>query len=68
MAGWKTEGTPECFLKNGEPVTSPREMAELQMNSFRDKVKGLLDKLPDPTEDTTDSSRQLLRDGRAGHQ
>ena len=51
LAGWKVGGTPEAFLTEGRLTRNPREMVELQMEAFSNKVKELIRKLPDPTGD-----------------
>ena len=32
--GWKTGGMPVSFLVNGQSISSPKKMVDLQMNSF----------------------------------
>ena len=44
--GWKKAGTPVAFFINGEKVTSPKMMAEIQINVFHEKVRKLIEKLP----------------------
>ena len=49
--GWKKMGSPEVFLVNGEKVTNPKKMAEIQIDTFYNKVKKLIDKLPPQVND-----------------
>ena len=51
LAGWKTGGTPEAFLVEGRLTRNPRQMVEIQMTAFVDKVKKLSEKLPAPNGD-----------------
>ena len=46
LLNWKGGGGPQSFLKNGLLVRRPIELANLQMEFFNDKVKGLIRDLP----------------------
>ena len=46
QAGWRTGQTPSRFLVDGRIVTAPREMANLQMDHYQNKVRKLLEDLP----------------------
>ena len=61
MTGWKTGGAPEGFLLNGRMVRNPREMAETQMTSFREKVKDIIEKLPDAIGDPLETLKLALQ-------
>ena len=43
--GWKNSSTPETFLVNGQRVSSPSKMTEIQMDAFNKKVKKLSDSI-----------------------
>ena len=46
---------------------NPREMAEIQISAFSDKVRNLLDKMPPPTGDPMEIlTRAVRRDGKVG--
>ena len=44
--GIKRTGSPEMFILDGRQVTSPREMACIQIKTFHDKIKKLIQELP----------------------
>ena len=44
--GVKKTGQPEMFIQNGKQITCPREMAGLQLKTFHEKIKKLLQELP----------------------
>ena len=44
--GWENGGTPTSFLKDGKQITSPKLMANLQMDFFLEKNKKLNEELP----------------------
>ena len=44
--GLETSGPPTALLKDAKIVTSPRLIAEIQSDNFRDKSKDLNSKLP----------------------
>ena len=45
--GWKTGGA-ETFIINGETISNPRKMADVEIECFQNKIKNLIDKLPPP--------------------
>ena len=45
QAGWATGGNPSSFLLDGKLETSPRKLAETQMNFFKNKTQQLLNEL-----------------------
>ena len=49
--GWKSQGNPEFFLMAGQKITNPKLMADLQVNHYHDKVKKLIEELPQQSED-----------------
>ena len=49
--GLKCMGSPEMFIKDGKQITSPKEMASIQMETFHEKVKKLILDLPNTTND-----------------
>ena len=56
--GWKRTGNPEYFLIEGRKVTNPKEMADLQVAHYHNKVKKLIEELPGQTDDQV----KILRD------
>ena len=46
LLNWKGGGGPQSFLKNGLLVRRPIDLANLQMEFFNNKVKGLISNLP----------------------
>ena len=51
QAGWKNNSSPTNFISDGKVITDPKSMAELQMNTFTNKTKKLLEDLPPRTTD-----------------
>ena len=49
--GMKKNTSPTSFLNNGKIVSDPAVMAELQMQSFIDKINKLVNECPPPTID-----------------
>ena len=56
QAGWKSKGPPRQFHLDGKSISSPKQMADIQMNVFRDKVHNLKESLPN---NNTDPLQQL---------
>ena len=44
--GWKSNGPPTAFLQNGKIIRFPKEIANIQMKFFHDKIEDLKMKLP----------------------
>ena len=44
--GWKAAKGPECFIKDGNRVMKPKELADMQVEHFHEKVKKLKSELP----------------------
>ena len=44
--GWKTTTTPQSFQVDGNRISSPKHLANIQMKTFNDKIKKLVEKLP----------------------
>ena len=44
--GWKPAGAPEIFVIDGEKISNPKKMADVQMKFFKEKVENLKNKLP----------------------
>ena len=44
--GWNNVSSPEMFLMDGKQITSPKLMANIQIDVFQNKVKKLLEALP----------------------
>ena len=59
LAGWKAGGTPEAFLVNGRLTRNPREMVEIHMSAFREKVRNIVNKLPGPTGDPMETLQDM---------
>ena len=57
--GWQVSGPPTALIKEGELITKPKDMANLQIETFYNKVENLRRQLPntdsDPTKDLRDS-------------
>ena len=51
ILGWTQGGTPETFMKDGQQIKSPKEMAQIQLEAWGNKVNNLKNKLPMQTED-----------------
>ena len=51
--GWNKTGNPEFFMIDGRKVTNPKEMADLQVNHYHNKINKLIEELPGQTEDPT---------------
>ena len=49
--GWKKSTTPESFLLDGNRVSSPTLLANIQMDTFNSKVQTLIYKLPITNDD-----------------
>ena len=49
--GVKRTGSPEMFVLNGKQITSPREMTGIQLKTFHNKIKMLLQELPGQVKD-----------------
>ena len=49
--GWKTGSTPTTFKINGKMVTSPKELADIQIKHFQNKTMKLASEIPEQTED-----------------
>ena len=49
--GWDNSGAPTSFLMNGKQVTSPKQMADIQIDCFVDKSKRLAEAIPAATGD-----------------
>ena len=46
QVGWKSPSSPINFIVEGKPVTDPQKMAEIQVDTFSNKVQKLIDDLP----------------------
>ena len=51
QVGWKKSSTPASFTVEGNKVTDPLVMANLQSKTFEEKTKCLLENLPPPSID-----------------
>ena len=49
--GWSKSGSPEMFVINGEKITNPKSMAEIQIEAFHTKISKLQEKLPQQIND-----------------
>ena len=56
--GWKTGSTPTAFKINGKMVTSPKELADIQIKHFHNKTMKLASEIPDQTEDPLNCLRK----------
>ena len=59
-AGWKATTTPISFQIEGEKITNPQEMANIQMEAFKAKTKKLIDQLPPPVVDPLATLKEAL--------
>ena len=57
----KNSGTPTCFSKNGKMVTAPREIANIQLNFYIEKIEKLIQNLPNDHVDPLISLKNALR-------
>ena len=46
MLGWNNDGAPSSFLVDGNRISSPKEMANIQVDCFVNKAKKLRESLP----------------------
>ena len=51
QAGWKATSTPVSFTVNGKKVNAPQQIADIQLDTFRNKTEKLINQLPPPTQD-----------------
>ena len=51
QVGWSKSTSPTSFIIEGVKVTDPQSMADIQMKTFVNKTKKLLDELPPPSVD-----------------
>ena len=51
QAGWVKNTSPTAFTVQGQKITNPQQMADVQMETFAVKTKKLLDNLPPATTD-----------------
>ena len=61
QAGWKATSTPVSFLVNGRKVTAPQELADVQLQSFKNKTATLIRNLPPPPEDPLTNLEEAMR-------
>ena len=59
--GWNKAGDPEMFVINGEGISNPKEMTDIQMNTFSNKVKNFIEKLPPQVNDPLAYLKQALQ-------
>ena len=60
QVGWKANATPVTFSIEGRKVTSPQEIANIQLEIFRKKTEKLLNQLPAPTQDPLTSLEEAM--------
>ena len=58
--GWSTGGTPDTFHMDGRTIAKPREVAEAQMQLYRNKALKLKNNLSPPTYDPTSILREAM--------
>ena len=51
QVGWKKNMTPTSYMIEGQKITDPQTMANIQSKTFEDKTQKLLDDLPPPSID-----------------
>ena len=56
--GWKSGDPPQAFQLDGAKISSPKQMADIQMDYFNCKIEKLIQDIPPKTEDPV----QILRD------
>ena len=49
--GWKRPGPPQSLMIEGRKVTAPKDIADAQLNFYKEKVEKLSASIPRPTED-----------------
>ena len=60
QVGWSKNTSPTSFLQDGNKITDPQAMADLQMKVFSDKTDKLIRELPPPTMDPCSVLRKSL--------
>ena len=65
ILGWKTGKTPSTFHKDGLSVTGQQELAEMQNDYYKNKVKDLIDQLPQATQDPVQILRESVQDWKS---
>ena len=48
--GWKDNGPPQSLVHEGQKITAPQKMADVQSNFFTEKIEKLMSEIPRPTE------------------
>ena len=59
--GWKTGGSPTTFKVDGKMITSPKELADIQIKHFYNKTLQLASEIPEQTEDPLNCLREAWR-------
>ena len=60
--GWNKSSTPQSFLMDGQRISSPVELANIQLSTFNNKVKALINNLPASTQDPLTPLKEALED------
>ena len=60
QAGWTSTGPPTSLTANGRTTNKHSEMAEIQKNTFQEKVRKLISQLPAQNEDPLDTLKCSL--------
>ena len=60
QVGWCSTTSPVSFLVDGRVEANPQKMAEMQMDTFQNKVKKLLEDLPVTQTDPLDTLRKAM--------
>ena len=61
QVGWSTTTTPVSFLVDGRRITSPQEMADVQLNTFKSKTDKLIEQVPPPQIDPLATLKKFLQ-------
>ena len=59
--GWKSGVTPESFLIDGKRISSPAQLANIQLDFFNKKVKTLIDSVPTTNRDPLSVLKSALQ-------
>ena len=60
QAGWKATATPVTFSVQGRKITAPQELADIQLETFKQKTERLLNQLPPLTQDPLSSLKESM--------
>ena len=58
--GWEAGGPPTALIENGKLLTKPKEIANAQMNFFKEKLDKLVEKLPETNKDPIETLEKAI--------